>query len=284
MKALLKNVRGQKSGPIELELTRMDGTKVTVEATSIPVKRKGKTEVIGIARDVTERKKAEEKLRTMNEKLGVVGKLTRHDARNRLSAVTMNAFLAKQKLPSDNEALGHLKEIETACGQVEKIFDFARIYEKLGVEELVHLDVEKTFKQAAMLFSELSNIVVTNNCQGLTLLADSLLRQLFYNLIDNSLRHGEKISQIRLYYEEASKDTLKLVFEDDGIGISKREKEKIFREGYGKGSGYGLYLIRKMCEVYGWNIQETGKQGKGARFTITIPKESKDKRENYRLR
>jgi signal transduction histidine kinase len=86
----------------------------------------------------------------------------------------------------------------------------------------------------------LHNVKVVNDCRGLTVLTDSLLRQLFYNLIDNSLKHGEKVSRIRLHYEEVGKDKLKLVYEDDGIGIPKAEKEKIFKEGYGKGTGYGL--------------------------------------------
>ncbi|MDI6905517.1 MAG: ATP-binding protein [Candidatus Bathyarchaeia archaeon] len=122
-----------------------------------------------------------------------------------------------------------------------------------------------------------------NDCRGLTVLADSLLRQLFYNLIDNSLKYGEKISRIRVYYEETGKDQLKLVYEDDGVGIPKAEKEKIFREGYGKGTGYGLYLIEKMCEVYGWTIRETGKPDKGAEFTITIPKENEKGKILYKL-
>ena len=61
------------------------------------------------------------------------------------------------------------------------------------------------------------------------------------------------------------------------------EKKKIFKEGYGKGTGYGLYLIRKMCEVYGWTIQETGKPGKGAEFTMTIPKTGEKGKANYKL-
>ena len=115
-------------------------------------------------------------------------------------------------------------------------------------------------------------------------MADSLLRLFFYNLIDNSLKHGEKVSQIRFYSEKIKKHEgdveetgeygLKLVYEDNGIGIPMAKKEKIFKEVYGKGTGYGLYLLRKMCEVYGWTIRETGKQGKGARFIISIPKES----------
>jgi signal transduction histidine kinase len=108
-----------------------------------------------------------------------------------------------------------------------------------------------------------------------------LLRQLFYNLIDNTLKYGEKVSQIRVYHEEVGKDQLKLVYEDDGVGIPEDEKEKIFKEGYGKSTGYGLYLIKKICEAYGWTIQETGKPGKGAQFTMIIPKSNKNEKISY---
>jgi signal transduction histidine kinase len=111
-------------------------------------------------------------------------------------------------------------------------------------------------------------------------MADSLLRQVFYNLIDNTLKYGEKVSQIRVYCQE-EENQLKLVYEDDGVGIQETEKEKIFKEGYGKGTGYGLYLIRKICENYGWTIQETGVPGKGAQFTMTIPRISRSGKMGY---
>jgi sensor domain CHASE-containing protein/two-component sensor histidine kinase len=214
----------------------------------------------------------------MNEKLGVVGKLTRHDVINKLSTVTGNTFLAKKEFTNNRKALKYFENIESACGHIERILDFARAYERLGVEELVDVNVEKSLEEAVSLFPDLHGVRVVNDCGGLTVLADSLLRQLFYNLIDNSLRHGEKVSRIRVYYKEDGKDRLKLVYEDDGIGIPQEGKEKIFGEGYGRGTGYGLYLIRKMCEVYGWNIQETGKQDKGAEFTITVPKTGEKER------
>jgi signal transduction histidine kinase len=59
-------------------------------------------------------------------------------------------------------------------------------------------------------------------------------------------------------------------YEDDGAGIPENEKSLIFTEGYGKGAGYGLFLIHKMCETYGWQIKETGEPGKGARFEICL--------------
>jgi len=243
---------------------------------------------IAIAEDITERKEAEEKLDgmmnelvTINEKLGVVGKLTRHDARNKLSVMANNVYLAKQKLAANHSSLEYLGEIESAIDQMEKIFDFARTYEMLGVEELSYMNVEKSVDEAAILFPGLAGAKLMNECQGLTVMADSLLRQLFYNLIDNTLKYGEKVSQIRVYHEEVGKDQLKLVYEDDGVGIPEDEKEKIFKEGYGKSTGYGLYLIKKICEAYGWTIRETGKLGKGAQFTMTIPKTNKNGKISY---
>jgi len=242
---------------------------------------------IAFAEDVTERKEAEKKLDemmnelvTINEKLGVVGRLTRHDARNKLSVIANNVYLAKQKLAADHGALEFLGDVESAVDQMEKIFDFARNYEMLGVEELSYMDVGKSVEEAVILLSGMNGIKLVNECQGLTVMADSLLRQLFYNLIHDTLKHGEKVSQIRVHYEEGE-DQLKLIYEDDGIGIPENEKELIFKEGYGKGTGYGLYLIKKICEAYSWTIRETGKQGKGAQFTMTIPKTNKNGKVSY---
>ena len=128
----------------------------------------------------------------------------------------------------------------------------------------------------------MTEVKLANECQRLNVMADSLLRQLFYNLIDDTLKHGEKASQIRVYYKEGE-DQLKLVYEDDGIGIPENEKEIIFKEGYGKGTGYGLYLITKICQTYGWTIQETGVPGEGAQFTMTIPKTNKNGKILYRF-
>jgi signal transduction histidine kinase len=50
------------------------------------------------------------------------------------------------------------------------------------------------------------------------------------------------------------------------------KKKKIFNEGYGKGTGYGLYLIRKTYEAYGWTIHETGVPGKGRTICYEYPK------------
>ncbi|TET65713.1 PAS domain-containing sensor histidine kinase [Candidatus Bathyarchaeota archaeon] len=269
---------------------RKDGTSFPVSLSAAPIIVETKVAgYVAVYKDISSLKRAEEKLKmtlekvhVLNEKLGVVGKLTRHDVRNKLSTVLGNAFLARRKVGGDPEGLEHLSEIELAIHQVERIFDFAKTYETLGTKELVHVDVGKIVEKAVSLFSDLHGAIVRNDCHGLTVLADSLLQQLIYNLIHNSLQHGERVSLIGIRYE-VEDDGVKLVYEDDGVGIPKAEKEKIFQKGYGKDTGYGLYLIRRMCEVYGWIIKETGKAGKGAQFTMTIPRLNESGQENYSL-
>ena len=58
---------------------------------------------------------------------------------------------------------------------------------------------------------------------------------------------------------------MSLFYEDNGIGIPETNKPKLFKAGFttGKGSGLGLFLIKKMMDVYGWTITEEGEPGKG---------------------
>jgi sensor histidine kinase regulating citrate/malate metabolism len=57
-------------------------------------------------------------------------------------------------------------------------------------------------------------------------------------------------------YGKADQDKVKVFCEDDDAGIPAASKPHIFKEGYSTGgsTGYGLYLTKKMMEVYGWTI------------------------------
>ena len=114
-----------------------------------------------------------------------------------------------------------------------RIFEFARIYEQIGVEELIDRDVGKTITEAIEMFSGLPFEVV-NDCQGLIVRADSLLRQLIYNFIDNSRKYGKKTTTARLHYCKTVKG-LVLTYEDDGLGIPLENKKHLFRQGFSTG-------------------------------------------------
>ena len=249
------------------------------------------TGIVYIHKDITEREEAEEKLDKLmnelvmvNEKLNVVGSLTRHDVRNKLCAVTGNAFLLKKRHGDQADIMDGLSKMEQAVKDSMEIFGFAKMYEQLGVEELKYVDAEKTINEAVALFSGL-NFKVVNDCHGLSLLADSFLKQLFYNFIDDTRKYGEKTTAIRVYFEKAEQGELRLVYEDDGVGISVEDKLKLFTEGFSTGgsTGFGLFLTKKMMDVYGWQIQEAGEPGKGAKFTITIPRINQSGKESFQI-
>jgi signal transduction histidine kinase len=218
-------------------------------------------------------KESRDKLELMNEKLRVVGSLSRHDVRNKLSAVNGYTYLLKKKHRDQADIVEGLGKIEQSVAEAVKIFDFAKMYEQLGVEELTFVDLGMAVDEAVALFSCLT-IKVVNDCYGSSVLADSFLRQMFYNFIDNTRKHGLKATAVKVYCEKEESGDLRLIYEDDGVGISAENKSKLFNEGFSTGgsTGFGLFFIRKMMGVYGWVITEEGEPGKGAKFAITVPK------------
>lgn len=286
---LIKRKRAPKK--IQCAVIHKDGSPHQCEAFVSLSEAAGKRNCIqAMCIDTTALRQAEQNMKDMfakqkllNEKLNVISQLTRHNVRNKLSAITGNIYLGKKQLAADHKALEYLNKIESACSQIVRTLNFAGVYEMLGVEEAAYADLEKTFEEAISLFPDLKDVRIFNRCGGLVVFTDSLLRLVFYNLIDNTIKYGRNVSQIVVYYEETGADKLRLVYEDNGCGIPLAKKAALFSKGYGKGSGYGLCLVKEILKVYEWTIQETGKPGKGVQFTITIPKTNRNGKINYML-
>jgi len=269
------------SGPIEVVGTRMrkDGSLVSVLMAGGPVRLGEK--VVGamfVYKDISDIITVQEalnlalsKAELLNEKLKVVGSLTRHDVRNKLSAVTGYSYLIKKQHSDLADVVNALGRMEQAVKEAMKIFDFAKTYEQIGVENLVDIDVQKAVQEATNMFSDLP-FNVASECDGLIVKADSLLRQLIYNLIDNTRKYGKKTTLVKVYYSKTASGQLQLVYEDDGVGIPNESKGQLFKKGFSTGgsSGFGLFLSKKIIDVYGWNIEEIGEPDKGAKFIITI--------------
>jgi PAS domain S-box-containing protein len=282
-----------RKGQCEFDFVKKDGTHLyaNIAASTIQDDNGNYVGTLALVADITERKKIEinlkishDKLEMMNEKLRVVGSLTRHDVRNKLSAVTGYAYLLKKRHTDQTDIMDGMSKMELAVAESVKIFDFAKMYEQLGLEDLTYIDVGSKLKEAVTLFSG-TLPKINNECHGLTILADSFLRQLFFNFIDNTRKYGKKTTTIRAHYERTDQDSLKLVYEDDGVGVPVENKTYLFKEGFSTGgsTGFGLFLTKKMMDVYGWKIEENGEPGKGAKFTITIPKLNSNGKENYQI-
>ena len=149
---------------------------------------------------------------------------------------------------------------------------FTKEYEAIGVNAPVWQDRHTLVDTAAKNVATGHILLINDLPAGAGVYADPLITRVFYNLMDNAVQHGEMITIIRFTSEEQNGDRL-IVCEDDGIGIPAGEKEKCYARGFGRNTGPGLFLAREILPITGITIRETGEQGKGARFEMTVPKE-----------
>ena len=224
--------------------------------------------VIGV--DVTDRQLAEGALREANKKLNLLSSITRHDINNQLTVLVGYITLLKKK-QSDTTQNDYFQKIETAAQHISSMIQFTREYESIGVKAPAWQN-SRTLVDTAAKDAPLGRIIVKNDLPaGQEMFADPLIVKVFYNMMDNAVRYGEKITTIRFSVEERDGDHI-VVCEDDGNGVAFEEKEKIFKRGFGKNSGLGLTLSKEILLITGITITENGEPGVGARFEMNVPK------------
>ncbi len=166
--------------------------------------------------------------------------------------------------PKMKEVIGIL---ESHTRAIREHIEFTRTYQNLGSTEPRWQELTKALPRSRVPHE----ITLTADVDGVFVYADPILEKIFFNLLDNTLRHGKHAMEIRVYAHE-SPDGLTIVWEDNGAGIPGEEKEKIFGQGYGKNTGLGLFLTREILSLTGITISETGEPGRGARFEMKVPK------------
>ncbi len=256
----------------DIRLRHRDGSFRDVEISSSIIKRRGEPAFLSIlTRDVTDRKRAEAALSAANRKLNLLSEVTRHDILNQLTKLRGWIEISKDCLAGNEKAAGFLeKEIQSADA-ITRLISFTRDYQNMGITAPVWQEIAKTVRDA---FPESSRgtIAVAVDVPGLEIYADPLFPKVIYNLIDNAIRHGgTAVSSLR-FSVWAAEAGLVLIAEDHGTGIPAEEKERIFKRGFGKNTGLGLFLSREILGITGSTITETGEPGRGARFEITVPK------------
>lgn len=218
--------------------------------------------------EVINRRAVEEALRQANKKLSLLGSITRHDVLNKV--IILNGFLPfiKRKI-TDETVLEDFGRIEQAGIAIKRLIDFTKEYENLGSESARWHDVDAIINGS--LIQQFTNrIELKTELKGLSLFADGMLEKVFYNLVENAVRHGGNISYVKIYFM-LDGIYLKIICEDNGRGIADEEKESVFERGYGKNTGLGLFLIREILSITEILIKENGDFGKGAHFEILVP-------------
>jgi signal transduction histidine kinase len=179
--------------------------------------------------------------------------------------------LSHEEINNPATLIDYLQKEETAAATIEHQIMFTKEYEDLGIKAPEWQNVHESVARAKESLS-LRGVTVKTDGPALEVFADPLITKVFYNLMDNAVRHGgEKITTIRFSSAECGSDYC-IICEDDGIGIPAEQKQKIFERGYGKNTGLGLFLAREILSITGITIIENGIPGKGARFEIMVPK------------
>jgi len=225
-------------------------------------------ELLSVGNDITDRKKAEEALFSANRKLNLLSNVTRHDVLNQLNVLAGYLGLVRDRV-SDVDTAALLSRAWDSAWTIRKLIAFTKDYQDIGVHSPWWHGIASTVARASSTL-DLDGIDLEVDVGDLQIYADPLLEKVFYALLENALRHGERISGLRISCREEGRD-LALVLEDNGVGVPAGEKEKIFARGTGKNTGYGLFIAREILSITGLSITETGTFGKGARFEIRVP-------------
>ncbi|MCA1916962.1 histidine kinase N-terminal 7TM domain-containing protein [Methanospirillum hungatei] len=224
-----------------------------------------------IMRDITEITKTSRALTEAGKKLNLLNSITRHDIINQVAIITGYASLVSDTIRDDSEAVKQIDYILSASDSIKKLIQFTATYQDLGIGKPIWLDVDEMVRNAWNTLHPPDSIVLTVNTH-LEIFADMLLEKVFFNLMDNSLRHGISVTKITISFYEEERGFL-LIYQDNGHGIEPGLKEKIFSRGFGKNTGYGLFLVREILSITGIVIKENGLYGEGVRFEMTIPKQ-----------
>jgi PAS domain S-box-containing protein len=218
-------------------------------------------------RDISSIKQVEDALRLANVKLNLLLGITRHDVLNKLSILLGYNEILRSKT-RDGEIIDILDKQLRTCQTIKSQIDFTREYDNLGIRAPQWQNVQEITSRA---FSQMLK-TVPFRCvlEDLEIYADPMLEKVFYNLFDNSFRYGGGISEISLTFDREGTDLI-LSYRDNGIGIAQGDKENIFRKGFGKNTGLGLFLTREILSITRMTITENGECGRGVCFEIRIP-------------
>jgi len=225
----------------------------------------------GIIRDISERKKMEEALKSTLTKLNMLSSITRHDILNQIMGLRTFLELSREDLKGTRFAEFIEKE-DQAAEAIQRQIEFTKFYQDIGVNAPKWQDVKAVIHSAvAQLNPAAVGVKVT--VTGMEIFADLLIEKVFYNLMENSLRHGERVTTMEFSSRELEAG-LVITYCDNGVGITLEDKQKLFQRGFGKHTGLGLFLSREILAITGITITENGEPGAGVRFEITVPKDA----------
>jgi PAS domain S-box-containing protein len=251
------------------------------------------TGFMGIAIDISERKKAEENLRKSLEKEKELGELksrfvsmASHEFRTPLSTVLSSAYLIEKYTTAEDQPKRekHLQRIVSSINMLTDILnDFlslgkieeGKIHVRLtafNIQELITVTLDEIKNN----LKEQQNIHYQHEGSPVVLLDPSLLKHIIMNLVSNASKFSGEASPIEIRSINSKKQFI-LSVKDHGIGISKDDQrhlmERFFRganAGNIQGTGLGLHIVSKYAELMNGTVECKSELEKGTEFIISF--------------
>jgi PAS domain S-box-containing protein len=311
---LAKNALGLPTGPDEFVLNRKDGTQVPVEISTHPVKIGTKKTVLGLARDISERKRSEgekiqleEQLRQA-QKMEAIGQLAggiAHDFNNMLGAIVGYADTLKVKFGGSNASIDKyvsriLEASKVMTDLTTKLLAFARKgkYEIAVVN--IHDTIQDVIKLIEHTFDRRIRIIQQLAASPATVMGDrTQLENAILNLAVNArdaMPDGGDLTFATEVCEISQRDAaaypyavspgpyLELSVTDTGIGMEDSVKVRIFEPFFttkekGKGTGLGLASVYGTIKSHNGHVEVETVPGKGTSFHTFFPLVEKPREE-----
>ena len=273
--------RGERVDHFETERVRKDGRRIHVSLTISPI-RDAEGRIIGaskIARDVTERKTAEQ---AKDEFLAMLG----HELRNPLAAVQSAIIAARLDASRRDDALEIARRQTVQLRRlVDDLLDVARVSQGKIIlrKRRVFLStiVERAVEGSRVQIDERGHVLSVSLPPEIEVDADSgRLEQVLVNLLSNAAKYTPAGGRIEISAELRG-DEIVLRVRDNGIGIGPDMLPRVFDlfsqansslDRAQGGLGLGLALVRRLVELHGGRVEaRSGGCGQGAEFVAYLP-------------
>jgi PAS domain S-box-containing protein len=288
-------VRERKRCSVDYRIIRPDGSirYVNSVADKIIIGRSGVPErAYGINQDVTERKQAGEALSHAKNEAELYVDLMGHDINN-MNQITMgylelahNIMEFEGKLGMDNAHL--LEKASDSLNNSSRLIDNVRKMQraKMGLYEPEIIDVGALLEELVEQFRSIPNrdVHIEYEPHGkYQVKANALLKDVFLNIIGNSIKHSTGPLEIRIEADSVEQDGeryCRVAVEDNGPGIPDMLKLTLFdrlnlASTRARGKGFGLCLIKMLVDDYGGSFRVEdrveGDCSKGCRFVVLLP-------------
>lgn len=253
MKEIREKIEERKKGEAdhyEIELLHRDGHIIPTIVHASPVfDAQGEYQgSFAIFTDVSELKNAEAEVKFLLD-------LLLHDIGNQLQLIVAGADLLNDG--SDEEQIKNARRyVLDGASRCLELIDNIRRAERFKSEPLRATDLVSSLKSQTRLFASQYN--VTPEVEGLPsdvrVMADSALGHLFWNLMENGIKHNPNGDKRIWIHGVTQNDFFKLSFGDNGPGLSEKEKEDLFRPSR-RSAGVGLHLVRRIVAKYGGRLK-----------------------------